>query len=186
MEEPNAVIQIEAPFPEPMLPATTVELYDGLVATSLPGQGRLATDPDPARYDAVHAHCDLLVVGAGPAGLAAAAAAAKSGARVILADDQPEPGGSLLGTGEHLDWVTEAAELLDAEPEVRVLRRTTVFGYYDDNHLLAVERRTNHLGGAAPTTSPANASGASAPAESSSPPAPTNAPWPSRTTTAPE
>ncbi|MGW0824416.1 sarcosine oxidase subunit alpha family protein [Streptomyces sp. NPDC002845] len=150
VEEPNAVVQIEAPFPEPMLPATTVELYDGLVANSLPGQGRLATEPDPARYDAVHAHCDLLVVGAGPAGLAAAAAAAKSGARVILADDQSEPGGSLLGTGEHLDWVAEVVGRLDAEPEVRVLRRTTVFGYYDDNHLLAVERRTNHLGAEAP------------------------------------
>ncbi|NEA61389.1 sarcosine oxidase subunit delta family protein [Streptomyces sp. SID12488] len=150
VEEPNAVIQIEAPFPEPMLPATTVELYDGLAATSLPGQGRLATTPDPARYDAVHAHCDLLIVGAGPAGLAAAAAAARTGARVILADDRPEPGGSLLGTAEHLDWVAETAGLLEAAPDVRVLPRTTVFGYYDDNHLLAVERRTNHLGAAAP------------------------------------
>ncbi|WP_369394928.1 sarcosine oxidase subunit delta family protein [Streptomyces sp. CG1] len=150
VEEPNAVVQIEAPFPEPMLPATTVELYDGLVASSLPGQGRLATEPDPARYDAVHAHCDLLVVGAGPAGLAAAAAAADSGARVILADDQPEPGGSLLGTGEHLDWVEATCARLDAAPEVRVLRRTTVFGHYDDNHLLAVERRTHHLGADAP------------------------------------
>ncbi|MGY1500735.1 sarcosine oxidase subunit delta family protein [Streptomyces sp. QTS52] len=150
VEEPNAVIQIEAPFPEPMLPATTVELYDGLVATSLPGQGRLATTPDPARYDAVHAHCDLLIVGAGPAGLAAAAAAARTGARVILADDRPEPGGSLLGTAEHLDWVAETTGLLEAAPDVRVLPRTTVFGYYDDNHLLAVERRTNHLGAAAP------------------------------------
>ncbi|MDF3142745.1 sarcosine oxidase subunit delta family protein, partial [Streptomyces sp. T21Q-yed] len=150
VEEPNAVIQIEEPFPEPMLPATTVELYDGLVATSLPGQGRLATDPDPARYDAVHAHCDLLIVGAGPAGLAAAAAAARSGARVIIADDQPELGGSLLGTAEHLDWVRDVTEQLDAAPEVRVLPRTTVFGYYDDNHLLAVERRTNHLGAGAP------------------------------------
>ncbi|MFE0515739.1 sarcosine oxidase subunit alpha family protein [Streptomyces sp. NPDC058964] len=150
VEEPNAVVQIEEPFPEPMLPATTVELYDGLVATSLPGQGRLATTPDPARYDAVHAHCDLLIVGAGPAGLAAADAAARSGARVILADDQPEPGGSLLGTGEHLDWVAATAARLDSVPEVRVLRRTTVFGHYDDNHLLAVERRTNHLGADAP------------------------------------
>ncbi|MDG9720115.1 sarcosine oxidase subunit alpha family protein [Streptomyces sp. DH24] len=150
VEEPNAVVQIEEPFPEPMLPATTVELYDGLVASSLPGQGRLATDPDPARYDAVHAHCDLLVVGAGPAGLAAAAAAARSGARVILADDQPELGGSLLGTGELLDWVAEVGRGLEAAPEVRVLHRTTVFGYYDDNHLLAVERRTNHLGADAP------------------------------------
>ncbi|WBO68536.1 sarcosine oxidase subunit delta family protein [Streptomyces camelliae] len=150
VEEPNAVVQIEAPFPEPMLPATTVELYDGLVASSLPGQGRLATEPDPARYDAVHAHCDLLVVGAGPAGLAAAAAAANSGARVILADDQPEPGGSLLGAGEHLDWVAATRARLEAAPEVRVLRRTTVFGHYDDNHVLAVERRTNHLGADAP------------------------------------
>ncbi|NEC85536.1 sarcosine oxidase subunit delta family protein [Streptomyces sp. SID12501] len=149
VEEPNAVIQIEAPFPEPMLPATTVELYDGLVATGLPGQGRLATTPDPARYDAVHAHCDLLIVGAGPAGLAAAAAAARTGARVILADDRPEPGGSLLGTAEHLDWVAETTGRLEAAPDVRVLPRTTVFGYYDDNHLLAVERRTNHLGAAA-------------------------------------
>ncbi|MET9031905.1 sarcosine oxidase subunit alpha family protein [Streptomyces mirabilis] len=150
VEEPNAVVQIEAPFPEPMLPATTVELYDGLVASSLSGQGRLATEPDPARYDAVHAHCDLLVVGAGPAGLAAAAAAARSGARVILADDQPELGGSLLGTAAHLDWVADVTGQLDNAPEVRVLRRTTVFGYYDDNHLLAVERRTNHLGADAP------------------------------------
>ncbi|MDQ0930743.1 sarcosine oxidase subunit alpha family protein [Streptomyces turgidiscabies] len=150
VEEPNAVIQIEAPFPEPMLPAPTVELYDGLVATSLPGQGRLATTPDPARYDAVHAHCDLLIVGAGPAGLAAAAAAARTGARVILADDRPEPGGSLLGTAEHLDWVAETMSRLESAPDVRVLPRTTVFGYYDDNHLLAVERRTNHLGAAAP------------------------------------
>ncbi|MGY5116782.1 sarcosine oxidase subunit delta family protein [Streptomyces sp. 900105755] len=150
VEEPNAVVQIEAPFPEPMLPATTVELHDGLVASSLPGQGRLATTPDPARYDAVHAHCDLLIVGAGPAGLAAAAAAATTGARVILADDQPEPGGSLLGTGEHLDWVAATRARLEAAPEVRVLPRATVFGHYDDNHLLAVERRTHHLGADAP------------------------------------
>ncbi|WP_406119744.1 sarcosine oxidase subunit alpha family protein [Streptomyces sp. NBC_00989] len=150
VEEPNAVIQIEAPFPEPMLPATTVELYDGLVATSLPGQGRLATEPDPARYDAVHAHCDLLVVGAGPAGLAAAAAAVRTGARVILADDRPDLGGSLLDTAQLLDWVAELSEELTTAPDVRVLRRTTVFGHYDDNHLLAVERRTNHLGAEAP------------------------------------
>ncbi|MFG2790128.1 sarcosine oxidase subunit delta family protein [Streptomyces sp. NPDC048419] len=149
-EEPNAVIQIEEPFPEPMLPATTVELYDGLVATGLPGQGRLAATSDPARYDAVHDHCDVLIVGAGPAGLAAAAAAARTGARVILADDQPELGGSLLGTGELPDWTSETTTLLDTSADVRILRRTTVFGYYDDNHLLAVERRTNHLGAAAP------------------------------------
>ncbi|MGN9842183.1 2Fe-2S iron-sulfur cluster-binding protein [Nonomuraea sp. H19] len=155
-EEPNAVVQIEEPFPEPMLPATTVELYDGLVASSLAGQGRLAAEPDPARYDAVHAHCDVLVVGAGPAGLAAARTAAGTGARVILADEQPEPGGGLLGTPDEVDglpgaeWAAAAAAHLEGLPEVRVLRRTTVFGYYDDNYLVAVERRTNHLGAAAP------------------------------------
>ncbi|MFE3323676.1 sarcosine oxidase subunit delta family protein [Streptomyces sp. NPDC059176] len=150
VEEPNAVVQIEEPFPEPMLPATAVELYEGLVASSLPGQGRLATEPDPARYDAVHAHCDLLVVGAGPAGLAAAAAACGTGARVILADDQPQPGGSLLGNGGLPGWVDETTARIESEPEARVLRRTTVFGYYDDNHVLAVERRTQHLGVSAP------------------------------------
>ncbi|MGW1538018.1 glycine cleavage T C-terminal barrel domain-containing protein, partial [Streptomyces aureus] len=76
--------------------------------------------------------------------------AARSGARIVLADDQPESGGSLLGTAEHLDWVADVTGQLDNAPEVRVLRRTTVFGHYDDNHLLAVERRTNHLGADAP------------------------------------
>ncbi|MEU8110348.1 sarcosine oxidase subunit alpha family protein [Nonomuraea muscovyensis] len=155
-EEPSAVVQIEAPFPEPMLPATTVELYDGLAASSLAGQGRLAAEPDPARYDAVHAHCDVLVVGAGPAGLAAARAAAGTGARVILADERPEPGGALLGTAEAVDgvpgpeWAADTVAGLAELPDVTVLRRTTVFGYYDDNYLVAVERRTGHLGAAAP------------------------------------
>ncbi|GAA1623428.1 2Fe-2S iron-sulfur cluster-binding protein [Actinoplanes couchii] len=150
VEEPNAIVQIEEPFPEPMLTATTVELFDGLVARGLRGQGRLADRPDPARYDAIHAHCDVLVVGAGPAGLAAAASAAATDARVILVDDQPQPGGSLLGAGELLDWVAETVAGLRAAPEVRVLTRTTAFGYYDDNHVIAVERRTQHLGAAAP------------------------------------
>ncbi|WP_436762753.1 2Fe-2S iron-sulfur cluster-binding protein [Streptosporangium sp. V21-05] len=146
-EEPNAVVQIEHPFPEPMLQATVVELYAGLVATGLPGRGRLAAEPDPARYDGVYAHCDVLVVGAGPAGLAAAAAAAGSGARVILADDRPSPGGSLPDTGETVDgvpgtaWAATALAELESHPETRVLTRTGVFGYYDDNYLVAVERR---------------------------------------------
>ena len=65
-EDPSGLVQIEEPFPEPMLLATTVELHDGLVAHGLPGQGRLAEVPDSARYDAVHHHVDVLVVGAGP------------------------------------------------------------------------------------------------------------------------
>ncbi|GHE58824.1 sarcosine oxidase subunit alpha [Streptomyces spiralis] len=156
VEEPNALVQIEAPFPEPMLTATTVELYDGLVARGLSGQGRLSGEPDPARYDTMHAHCDLLVVGAGPAGLAATLAAARSGVRVILVHELPQPGGSLLGSQELLDgrpateWVGAVVAELDTCPDVRVLRRTTAFGHYDDGLVLALEKRTDHLGAAAP------------------------------------
>ncbi|WP_248959783.1 2Fe-2S iron-sulfur cluster-binding protein [Sphaerisporangium perillae] len=146
-EEPNAVVQIERPFPEPMVQATTIPLYDGLVASSLSGQGRLSPGPDPARYDATHAHCDVLVVGAGPAGLAAARAAARTGARVVLADDRPEPGGTLPDTAETVEgrpgaeWALAVAAELRALPDVRVLSRTSVIGYYDHNYLVAVERR---------------------------------------------
>ncbi len=156
-EEANALVQIAAPYPEPMLLATAVELFDGLVAEGLPGQGRLAAEADPARYDAVHVHCDVLVVGAGPSGLMAALTAARSGARVVLADDQPEAGGSLLGAAEEIDgapamdWATSVVAELEQLPDVRVLRRSTAFGYYDDGLVLALQRRTDHLGMAAPT-----------------------------------
>ena len=104
----------------------------------------------------MNVHCEVLVVGAGPAGLAAALTAARSGVRVVLLDDQPEAGGSLLGTAERIDgrpaleWVAAAVAELATFPEVRVLQRTTAFGFYDDGFVLALERRTDHLGLAAP------------------------------------
>ena len=140
-EDPGGLVQIEEPFPEPMLLATTVELTDGLVARGLPGRGRLASEPDPARYDAMHAHADVLVVGAGPAGLAAALDAARTGKRVVLVDEQVEAGGSALGTGEPLDGVAAAVAELAAFSEVRHLQRTTAFGHYDDGFVLALENR---------------------------------------------
>ncbi|MGY1593630.1 2Fe-2S iron-sulfur cluster-binding protein [Geodermatophilus sp. SYSU D00708] len=155
-EDPGGLVQIEEPFPEPMLLASTVELTDGLVAHGLPGQGRLADVPDSARYDAVHAHVDVLVVGAGPAGLAAALSAARAGARVALVDEQSEAGGSLLSGTDRLDgapalqWVAAAVAELAASPEVLHLQRTTAFGSYDDGFVLALERRTDHLGASAP------------------------------------
>ncbi|WP_069760672.1 sarcosine oxidase subunit alpha family protein [Streptomyces sp. LUP47B] len=142
VEEPNALVQLGGSCSEGMLPATTVELYDGLSATTLSGMGRLDPTPDPAVYDKKYVHTDVLVVGAGPAGLAAAAAAAASGARVILVDEQPES-----GDGE---WADELRATLDAAPEVVVLHRTTAFGSYDDNYVLALQRRTDHLGATAP------------------------------------
>lgn len=156
IEEPNALVQVEAPFDEPMLTATTVELCEGLRARGLPGKGQLSGRPDQARYDTMHAHTDILVVGAGPAGLMAALTAARGKARVILLDEQSEPGGSLLGDSAPLhgcppaDWVREVGNELGRHADVTVLSRTTAFGYYDDNYVVACERRTDHLGAAAP------------------------------------
>ena len=155
-EDPCGLVQIEHPYPEPMVLATTIELYDGLVARGIPGQGRLILEPDPARYDAVHQHVDVLVIGAGPAGLTAALTAARAGARVALIDEQSEAGGSLLSTAETLDgvpadqWVRAAAAELAGYPDVLHLQRTTAFGSYDDGFVLALQRRTDHLGARAP------------------------------------
>ncbi len=152
VEEPNALLRLNGPCADSMLPATTVELHDGLSAENLSGIGRLDAVGDSSIYDKKHVHTDVLVVGAGPAGLAAALVAARSGARVILIDDQPELGGSLLsarsetidGTGA-MDWVRVVAEELLASAECRVLTRTAAFGSYDSNYVLAVQHRTDHL-----------------------------------------
>jgi sarcosine oxidase subunit alpha len=155
-EDPNGLVQVEEPFPEPMLLATTIELTDGLAARGIPGQGRLADVPDSARYDARHVHADLLVVGAGPAGLTAALTAARSGARVVLIDEQSEAGGALLGTDDRIDgapaleWVRRATAELAGFPDALHLQRTTAFGHFDDGFVLALERRTDHLGNTAP------------------------------------
>lgn len=120
------------------------------------GIGRAPTQPDPDHYDVLNRHCDVLVVGAGPAGLAAALSAARSGARVILADEQEEFGGSLLDCRETLDgqpasaWVAGALDQLRKFPEVVLLPRSTVNGYHDHNFLTIHERRSDHLGETAP------------------------------------
>ena len=116
------------------------------------GLGHAPDAPDPDSYDRMNAHCDVLVVGAGPAGIAAALAAGEAGARVVLVDEQPALGGALQGLRHRVDgvdgteWAQAAAARLAAMPEVRVLTRTTLFGYYDHNTLSALERRTDHLG----------------------------------------
>lgn len=120
------------------------------------GLGRSPTEVDPDIYDQMNQHCDVLIVGAGPAGLAAALAAGRSGARVILADEQEEFGGSLLDTRETLDgrpaadWVAQAIAELKTLPEVTLLPRATVNGYHDHNFLTIHQRLTDHLGEVAP------------------------------------
>ena len=120
------------------------------------GLGRSPTEVDPDIYDQLNQYCDVLIVGAGPAGLAAALAAGRSGARVILADEQEEFGGSLLDTRETLDgkpaaeWVAQAIAELKTLPEVTLLPRATVNGYHDHNFLTIHQRLTDHLGEVAP------------------------------------
>ncbi|HEY0498354.1 MAG TPA: 2Fe-2S iron-sulfur cluster-binding protein [Kutzneria sp.] len=136
VDEPNALVQLD----DPMQLATTTELVDGLAATLLSGKGRLTGKPDPDRYDKRNAHCDVLVVGGGPAGVAAALAAGRTGARVILADEQRELGGGLLTENRLLDWLADAVDELDALPETRILTGTTAFGYYDQNFVALAEK----------------------------------------------
>lgn len=106
------------------------------------GLGEAPSKPDPDRYLHRHAHCDVLVVGGGAAGITAALAAGRQGRRVILCDEQPELGGGLLSRAAA---VVEGLDALAALPEVLVLTRTTCTGYYDHNYLVLLERVTDHL-----------------------------------------
>ena len=116
------------------------------------GLGIAPTEPDTDRYDKMHAHCDVLVVGAGPAGIAAALEAGRTGARVIVVDEQQELGGSLLASRQRVgdapaaEWLESALEDLRGMDEVRLLARSTAFGYYDHNFVALLERLTDHLG----------------------------------------
>ena len=115
------------------------------------GLGRAPSGPDPDSYDKSYGHCDVLVVGAGPSGLAAAHAAGRTGARVLVVDERSEPGGHLLGTRQAIDdapaqeWVSAMVSDLAAMEDVRILSRATALGYYDHNYLTVLERRTDHM-----------------------------------------
>src|SRR5690606_22723909 len=133
-----------------MWPASFWEpVYERMIRRSA-GLGRASRAADPDTYEHGHLHCDVLVVGAGPAGLAAALAAGQSGARVVLADERADLGGTLaferrsVGDEPADAWIARTAEALEDLPEVRVLRRTCVFGYYDHNVLGALERVGDH------------------------------------------
>ncbi|GAA0521313.1 sarcosine oxidase subunit alpha [Saccharopolyspora subtropica] len=147
--EPNALVQVLSGGPEPMVPATRLELSDGLQVASLSGIGWLSDAPDPTTYDKKYVHADVVVVGAGPAGIAAALAAGRSGARVLLVEQERELGGTLLDGGERIDgrpageWISRAVREFVESPEVRVLTRATTVGLYDHNYLLIAERRAD-------------------------------------------
>ncbi|MFM9852074.1 MAG: 2Fe-2S iron-sulfur cluster-binding protein [Sphingomonadaceae bacterium] len=201
-EEPNALVSVtRGPGRHtPNLRATSVELYEGLTASSqnrwpslrfdlgaindrlsmlfpagfynktfmwprsfwealyepvirkLAGLGNPPTERDPDHYGATYAHCDLLIVGAGPAGIDAALAASATNKRVILVDEQDELGGGSLSDPALWPWLDRSIKALRAAPNIRVLTRTTAFGYYHDNMVGAVERHTDQLAKILPGT----------------------------------
>lgn len=118
---------------------------------AMAGLGRAPRAADADFYAQSYAHCDVLVVGAGPAGLAAALAAARTGARVMLCDEQAECGGSLLAEAHAvIDGQSATAWLADtvaalASLGVTILTRATAFGYFPHNMVAVAERVTHHL-----------------------------------------
>ena len=115
------------------------------------GMGVAPLSPDPDRYEHNYEHCDVLVVGSGPSGLSSALAAAKNGARVILAEDKAHFGGSLLnddvtiGNMSGREWASDVISQLKNMPNVVVKNRSQVFGYYDHNMTVMFERVSDHV-----------------------------------------
>ena len=115
------------------------------------GLGVASIEKDKERYEHKFEYCDLLVTGSGPSGLASAYAAAKNGAKVILAEDKPRFGGTLLTDDVSIDnlsgkdWAEKIITELKSMPNVTVKNRSQVFGYYDHNMLVMFERVSDHL-----------------------------------------
>ena len=156
IEESNALVRVKGRIPgdvsESMLPATRVPITEGLEADYLAGLGILDPGQDGLVYEHKHVHTDVLVIGAGPAGLAAAREAGKTGARTLLLDDRAAPGGSLLSSSSETidgvpasEWIASTVASFAEAEELTYRANTTVFGSYDSNYFVALEDRTLEL-----------------------------------------
>src|SRR5580692_6463938 len=121
-------------------------IYEPMIRRAA-GLGAPPREPDPDRYTRTFDHCDVLIVGAGPAGLAAALAASQSGARLVVCDENPVLGGSLLAEADAeidgksaLKWLEDTLAALRSAPNVRLMTRTQAFGYYAQNFVGLNER----------------------------------------------
>jgi sarcosine oxidase subunit alpha len=199
-EEPNALVKLEGSNThEPNRRATSIKLYDGLVANSqnyignvkfdilalndyihpfisagfyyktfmwpksfwekvyepiirrAAGLGTLSTEPDPDRYDKGYLHCELLIIGSGPAGLKMALDASRNGKKVILVDEDFIMGGQLLSNEieingiSSLQWVEQTLSELRNSSNVRIMTRTSVYGVYDHGIYGALETVTDEI-----------------------------------------
>jgi len=126
------------------------KLYEPIIRASA-GLGSLSGLPDPDTYDKGFLHADVLIIGAGPAGLYAAMLASESGARVILADEDFKSGGRLNAETLKVDgmdgsqWATKTLQKLSKMDNVRLMQRTTIYGAFDHGIYGALERKTDHL-----------------------------------------
>ncbi|MCI2398586.1 sarcosine oxidase subunit alpha family protein [Aliiroseovarius subalbicans] len=126
------------------------KLYEPMIRRAA-GLGALSGEPDTGLYEKAFAFCDILVIGAGPAGLMAALTAGRAGADVILADEDARMGGRLLAESHEIDgkpgpvWVDEVLDELEAMGNVRLMTRTSVTGAHDDGTYGALERVGLHM-----------------------------------------
>jgi sarcosine oxidase subunit alpha len=131
-----------------MWPASAWMFYESFIRKAA-GLGRSPEEPDQDTYDKMNAHPDVLVIGAGPAGLTAALSAGRTGARVMLVDENQELGGQLLNEREEIDgapaleWVANAEAELAAMPDVTILKHTMATGLYDHDYVSLVENRSD-------------------------------------------
>ncbi|WP_299193680.1 glycine cleavage T C-terminal barrel domain-containing protein [uncultured Erythrobacter sp.] len=112
---------------------------------NMAGLGDAPELPDPDHYSAAYLHCDVLIIGAGPAGIDRALEASATGKRVIVVDEQDELGGGALSDPKLWPWLETSVRDLKAAANLRIFTRTTALGYYHDNFITAVERLTDHL-----------------------------------------
>lgn len=126
------------------------KLYEPIIRKAA-GLGSLSKEHDPDSYDKGFLHCDVLIIGAGPSGLMAALTAGRSGADIILADEDFRMGGRLnsetflLGDVAAEDWTAQTLLELESLPNVRLMSRTTVIGTFDHGTYGAVERVSDHI-----------------------------------------
>jgi sarcosine oxidase subunit alpha len=146
VEEPCAFVEVAAPRVDPIAPATTVELVEGLAAMGRPGVGRLeAGDRGAPTADHRHLHVETLVVGGGVAGLRAARAATAAGDRVLLVDERHWLGGA--STADEMiddiaapDWIERTGDELRGTQDALMLTRATALGVYDAGYVIVYER----------------------------------------------
>ncbi len=126
-------------------------VYEPLIRKAA-GLGKAPTEVDPDHYASRYLHCDVLIVGAGPSGIAAALTAGRAGSKVVLVDENTEMGGTLLSepsvsidNQSAWDWLAGAMAELDQMPNVRRMTRTTAMGYYHQNMIGMVQKLTDHM-----------------------------------------